>query len=78
MKAKSVIRAWKDEEYRLALSNDEQTPLPAHPAGALELTDAELGAAAGGTMILFPSFVCPSWGAPCLTRNGSICICKPW
>jgi mersacidin/lichenicidin family type 2 lantibiotic len=43
-----TIRAWKDEEYRLSLSEAEQAQLPAHPAGLIELTDAQLDDAAGG------------------------------
>lgn len=43
-----VIRAWKDEEYRLSLSDAERAQLPAHPAGLVELQDAELDQAAGG------------------------------
>ena len=43
-----IIRAWKDEEYRLSLSDAEQALVPAHPAGLTELTDAELGATEGG------------------------------
>jgi mersacidin/lichenicidin family type 2 lantibiotic len=37
-----IVRAWKDEEYRNGLSSEEQAMLPANPAGALELSDAEL------------------------------------
>jgi len=36
-----VIRAWKDEEYRLGLSEAERALLPAHPAGAVEISDAD-------------------------------------
>jgi mersacidin/lichenicidin family type 2 lantibiotic len=43
-----IIRAWKDEEYRLSLSDAERTQLPDNPAGLIELTDAQLGAVAGG------------------------------
>jgi mersacidin/lichenicidin family type 2 lantibiotic len=43
-----IIRAWKDEEYRLSLSEAERALLPAHPAGLIELTDAQLGAVEGG------------------------------
>jgi mersacidin/lichenicidin family type 2 lantibiotic len=43
-----VIRAWKDEEYRLSLDETERTLLPANPAGLVELTDADLDQAAGG------------------------------
>ena len=45
-----VIRAWKDEEYRLSLSDAERAQLPAHPAGLVELQDAELDQAAGGAV----------------------------
>jgi mersacidin/lichenicidin family type 2 lantibiotic len=37
-----IVRAWKDEEYRNSLSSEEQAMLPANPAGAFELSDAEL------------------------------------
>ncbi len=47
-----IIRAWKDEEYRMSLSEAERTLLPAHPAGIIELEAAQLnvaGAARGTT-----------------------------
>jgi mersacidin/lichenicidin family type 2 lantibiotic len=44
----NVVRAWKDEEYRLSLSAAERALLPDDPAGAIELTDADLGGVAGG------------------------------
>jgi mersacidin/lichenicidin family type 2 lantibiotic len=50
MSRRKIIRAWKDEEYRLGLSEAERALLPAHPAGLIELTDAELGAVVGGLM----------------------------
>jgi mersacidin/lichenicidin family type 2 lantibiotic len=43
-----VIRAWKDEEYRLSLSEAERALLPAHPAGFIGLTDVEMYAIGGG------------------------------
>ena len=43
-----IIRAWKDEEYRLSLSEERQALLSAYPTGLIELTDAELDAVAGG------------------------------
>ncbi len=42
-----VIRAWRDEEYRLSLCDKQRTALPANPAGAVDLTDFELGSVAG-------------------------------
>jgi mersacidin/lichenicidin family type 2 lantibiotic len=43
-----IIRAWKDETYRNSLSAAQRAALPANPAGAIELTKAELDAVAGG------------------------------
>jgi mersacidin/lichenicidin family type 2 lantibiotic len=44
----NVVRAWKDAEYRLGLSDAERACLPENPAGLLDQTEAELGAVAGG------------------------------
>jgi mersacidin/lichenicidin family type 2 lantibiotic len=44
-----IIRAWKDEEYRKSLTNEQRASMPANPAGQIELTDADMGAVAGGT-----------------------------
>jgi mersacidin/lichenicidin family type 2 lantibiotic len=43
-----IVRAWKDEEYRLSLSDVELSSLPASPVGEIELTDADLEAVYGG------------------------------
>jgi mersacidin/lichenicidin family type 2 lantibiotic len=43
----NLTRAWKDEMYRQSLSTQEQTTLSANPAGAIELTQAELEAISG-------------------------------
>ena len=43
-----VARAWKDEEYRLRLSEEDRLGLPENPIGELELTDADLEAVCGG------------------------------
>lgn len=37
-----IVRAWKDEMYRQSLSDEQTSTLPAHPAGELELSNAEL------------------------------------
>lgn len=46
-----IIRAWKDAKYRESLSAEELAALPAHPAGDVELSDAELAGVDGGTQI---------------------------
>jgi mersacidin/lichenicidin family type 2 lantibiotic len=43
-----IIRAWKDEDFRLSLSAAEQALLPQNPAGASELSDEELLGVTGG------------------------------
>lgn len=43
-----VIRAWKDADYRASLGETERAALPTHPAGAVDLTNAELDSAVGG------------------------------
>ena len=48
MTKKDIIRAWKDAEYRQSLSEAERDMLPEHPAGLVDLTDAELVTVAGG------------------------------
>ncbi len=47
MSTVDIIRAWKDEEYRNSLSKEQQAQLPKHPAGLIELDDAELETVAG-------------------------------
>ena len=55
-----IIRAWKDEAYRLSLSEKQQAMLPAHPAGLIELTDADLAMIAGGMNMQAPTIDIPS------------------
>ena len=50
MEIDHVIRAWKDEDYRLSLSDEERAGLPENPAGMVQLSDADLNHAAGGTI----------------------------
>lgn len=54
-----IIRAWKDEEYRLGLSNADKAVLPANPAGVAEILDADMdGVAGGATYLAACSIVC--------------------
>lgn len=43
-----IIRAWRDPDYRLSLTDAERKQLPEHPAGLVELDDIDLGGVAGG------------------------------
>jgi mersacidin/lichenicidin family type 2 lantibiotic len=69
MTPQNIIRAWKDEEYRLDLGKAERANLPAHPAGLAELTDPEIGAAGGAdafdTLRIITLGCCPTGFPPC-------------
>ena len=61
-----IVRAWKDENYRQALSEEQRNALPVNPAG--DLTDAELdlvygGGGGGGAPIAPAVTTSPSVGA---------------
>ncbi len=64
MNTKIIIRAWKNEEYRLSLSEAERRLLPENPAGAIDLSDAQLDMVAGGgsfdTTPCTTSLACPN------------------
>ena len=51
MTNKDVIRAWKDPEYRNSLSKADRSLVPAHPAGLIEISDADLGKVTGALRI---------------------------
>ena len=65
MRKRDVIRAWIDPEYRSTLTNEELAALPAHPAGLIELSDAELASAAGldslDTVAITVNSPCTDW-----------------
>ncbi len=50
MSKMNIIRAWKDEDYRLSLSEAERALLPEHPAGLIELSGAEIDGGGGSTI----------------------------
>jgi mersacidin/lichenicidin family type 2 lantibiotic len=64
-----VIRAWKDELYRNSLSEEERALLPENPAGLIELTDEDLGLAAGGVTLNGPNCSVVMCGPPAQTIN---------
>jgi mersacidin/lichenicidin family type 2 lantibiotic len=72
---KDVIRAWKDAEYRESLSAEERAALPNHPAGLVDLSEAELELVRGA-IEAHPngSIVCPThFGATCvITTHTSV------
>jgi mersacidin/lichenicidin family type 2 lantibiotic len=57
MTQQQIIRAWKDPEFRASLSDAERTALPAHPAGLVEMNDADMMDVSGGTTVVCVSVV---------------------
>jgi mersacidin/lichenicidin family type 2 lantibiotic len=51
MPHEDIIRAWKDEEYRNSLSEEQRAQLPENPAGMVELPEADMESIAGGVEI---------------------------
>jgi mersacidin/lichenicidin family type 2 lantibiotic len=43
-----VIRSWKDEAYRMSLSETERSQLEENPAGVIQLDIAQIAGVAGG------------------------------
>jgi mersacidin/lichenicidin family type 2 lantibiotic len=78
LKPEQIIRAWKDEAYRLSLSEAERAMLPENPAGSVELSDAQLGNVSGGAAAR-PTLICTHpvfCGTPLCPTNftcGGIC-----
>jgi mersacidin/lichenicidin family type 2 lantibiotic len=67
MSNKNIVRAWKDPAYRNSLSASERAALPPNPAGAIEISDADLGkVAAGLDPVPFPKTSLCSLGCPTL------------
>jgi mersacidin/lichenicidin family type 2 lantibiotic len=48
MSSLDIIRAWKDEDYRLSLSDSQRALLPDSPVGLVELSDIDMSTLAGG------------------------------
>jgi mersacidin/lichenicidin family type 2 lantibiotic len=75
----NVVRAWKDEAYRLGLPEADRARLPENPAGFLEQTEAEMEQAVGGYLPVATVIGCyyvPTNGtivnsAACPTTTGS-------
>ncbi len=61
-----IIRAWKDESYRMSLSEAERTQLPDNPAGPAEICDAESIAAEVSAMSA-------TFNAGCLATKSYTC-----
>ncbi len=52
MSHEDIIRAWKDEDYRNSLSEEQRAQLPENPAGMVELSDEAMQNVGGGLFSL--------------------------
>jgi mersacidin/lichenicidin family type 2 lantibiotic len=68
-----IIRAWKDEEYRLSLTEEQRALLPDNPAGLPELSDSDLESVAGG--LLDSLLGCTLLGGICKNKRTGIGVC---
>ena len=68
MKTNHIVRAWKDEDYRLSLSESERSLMPQNPAGIVELSDSALRLVTGGQ---------PAISCDCGTRIVDSCVHYP-
>ncbi|MBS3030689.1 MAG: mersacidin/lichenicidin family type 2 lantibiotic (plasmid) [Dolichospermum sp. DET50] len=50
MSTNDIIRAWKDEDYRASLTEEQRLQLPENPAGLIELTDDDMSSMVGGLL----------------------------
>lgn len=65
MKKETMIRAWRDEEFRASLSAAELSELPEHPAGLLDVDDDLLRSVSAGGGRSTPAFSCMPPGQIC-------------
>ena len=73
-----VVRAWRDEEYRNSLTEEQRAGLPENPAGLSDVSDAVLRSVAGGcgskfTLSCWSYCDCSSTPADSCVQPGELC-----
>jgi mersacidin/lichenicidin family type 2 lantibiotic len=72
MKRETIVRAWKDPEFRAGLTSEERSALPECPAGTAftELEEQELADAVGGAFNFeVDGCICSDWTVPFTTKK---------
>jgi mersacidin/lichenicidin family type 2 lantibiotic len=64
-----IVRAWKDRNYRNQLTPEQRAALPNHPAGPVDLSEADLGSVAGACSEVYNTFGCCGTSDTCTGRN---------
>lgn len=69
-----VVRAWRDEEYRNSLTEEERASLPENPAGMADVSDSVLRSVAGGCGTYKYTYACMSNWEGCSSLPYDSCI----
>jgi mersacidin/lichenicidin family type 2 lantibiotic len=72
MKRETIVRAWKDPQFRAGLTSEERSALPECPAGTAftELAEHDLADAVGGAFNFeFDGCICSDWTVPFTTKT---------
>lgn len=69
-----VVRAWRDEEYRDSLTEEERANLPENPAGLADVSDSVLRSVAGGCGTYKYSDACMTIFDGCSTLRSDSCV----
>lgn len=64
MKKIDVVRAWRDEEYRNSLTEEERASLPENPAGMAVVDDGSLRSISGAAYSTW--FQCTTFVGSCV------------
>jgi mersacidin/lichenicidin family type 2 lantibiotic len=72
MKKLDVARAWRDEEYRNSLTDEERASLPENPAGMATVDDSALRSITGGARSSIPYPDCTTFVGSCV-KPGQQC-----
>ena len=77
MNTETIIRAWKDPEFRASLSLEQRQALPECPSGRplTELDDGDLGDVIGGLVIRPTPPVCTTHPFFCVTKGSAYDAC---
>lgn len=65
-----IVRAWKDEEYRLSLPLEVRETIPPSPVGPFELSDQEMTAVVGGDTFDINCSTIGFWCSQTINGNG--------
>jgi mersacidin/lichenicidin family type 2 lantibiotic len=76
MSHEDIIRAWKDEEYRNSLSEEQRAHLPENPAGMVELGDTDMESIAGGFVEIIGRVPRQTRSLFCVRTLTNTCRCR--